>query len=104
MKGYKEFEKVSIGISDISALVAAHPQRAEYICFGEDGEYSAYVCEGEVEIGSHYKKVLSATSWLKIYDDFGLVYKAFGECIDVYRAGNFGCIIHIHKREEEKRC
>lgn len=97
--------KVYIGASDIASLTARSVFDVYNLSFGEDGTYSAYECFGDVEIGEHYSKVFSGKSWLKIYDDSELVYnKHFDEFpfFDIYRAGNFGCIIHWHGEETEK--
>ena len=98
---YKSFEKVYLGISDIASLVIRDADGARELRFGSDGDYRAYECFGDVEIGEHYKKVDTARCWLKIYDDCGLVYNKHScECsysiCDIYRAGDFGCILHWH--------
>ncbi len=95
MKSYKEFEKVHIGDSDIAGLVLRSPSKVQELAFGEDGSYSAYVVDGEVEIGEHYEKVYAAYGWLKIYDDNGLSASFAGNIITVYRSGDYGCIIQI---------
>lgn len=97
MKSYKEYEKRNIGASDIASLILSSPEKVEYINFGEDGLYSAYIVDEKAEIGSHYKKVFECEYWLKIYDDFDLTLSLHGSKINVYRAGNFGCIIQIFK-------
>lgn len=104
-KFYKDFEKVYIGTSDIASLTVRSVFDVHNLSFGEDGAYSAYECFGDVEIGGNYSKVFSGKSWIKIYDDSELVYnKHFDEFpfFDIYRAGNFGCIIHWHGEETEK--
>ena len=58
MKTYKDFEKSYIGSSDIAAILVSGPSgdglHAEYISFGEDGAYSAYIVTNpDAEIGSH---------------------------------------------------
>jgi hypothetical protein len=65
--------------------------------FGYDGGYSAYIVDGEAEIGHYYVKIATFYHWLKIYDDDGLECKFDGEEINVFRAGDFGCIIQIIK-------
>lgn len=98
MKSYKEFKKIIIGESEIGSLILRSAGEVKILPFGEDGTYRAYECFGDVEIGGHYEKVFSGTSWLTIYDDFGRTYRAI--CpegyarVDVYTAGGFGCIIH----------
>ena len=99
MKNYKEFNKVWLGESDIAALTVRSCGDVYSLNFGEDGSYDAYECFGDVEIGNHYIKVFEGHKWLKIFDDNRLAYdKYFAEYeyVDIYRAGNFGCIIHWH--------
>ena len=108
MKSYKEFDKEYIGTSDSASLILCgcpydckiedmEKESLKYLNFGEDGSYYAYIIkENDVEIGNHYKKVVSFKNWLKIYDDFELAkcFRINGR-IDIYRAGEFGCIIHL---------
>lgn len=97
MKNYKEFERVYIGDSDMAELAVRSVQRVGLLAFGKDGCYHAYECFGEdVQIGDHYKKVFEGETWLKIYDDHELVYdrREDGKKVDIYRAGEMGCIIH----------
>ena len=102
MKSYKDFEKMYIGESDIASLtmVGFAPEQgltAQLLHFGGDNAYSAYIVdEPDVEIGAHYSLVSSFDSWLKIYDDMGLVFERCSDKIEVYRAGEYGCIIHLH--------
>ncbi|MBO5416740.1 MAG: hypothetical protein J6A83_08945 [Clostridia bacterium] len=103
MKKYKDFEKVYIGSSDIASLTVRSVQTVATLNFIEDGSYHAYECFGEVEIGSHYTKVFSGKTWLTIYDDEGRTYKHHSwnqnteyPLVDIYRSGDFGCIIHWH--------
>ena len=92
MKNYKE-NRIFIGGSDIASLVVATPDDVRYMNFGEDGSYYAwYVDDPEVEVPSHYHLVVTADSWLKIYDDNGLVFDKRGD-FEVYRAGEMGCLI-----------
>ena len=63
--------------------------------FGEDGCYKAYIVTEDTEIGSHYSKVASFTDWMKIYDDDEKTFEKKAKKINVYRAGEFGCIIQI---------
>lgn len=97
---YKDFEKQYIGDSDIATLILAGYKRGEGfvitpLCFGQDGNYSAYIVEGEAEIGSHYEKRAEFESWMKVYDDEGLVKQFKGKRIVIYRAAEMGCIIQI---------
>lgn len=111
MNSYKEFDKISIGASDIASLIVVMPRErgnlelASMLHFGGDGDYRAYYCRGDdVTIGEHYKLVATGHEWLKIYDDTGLSldvrpsgeYRAVDiyRVVDIYRAGGMGCIIH----------
>ena len=103
MKNYEQFEKVFIGSSDIASLAVRSCRWVGLVYFGKDGDYSAYICDGDVEIPPHYEKVFSGMEWLHLYDDQGLSYKCVGhnKCVDIYRAGEMGCIIHWHEPEED---
>lgn len=105
MKTYKDFETIYIGGSDSASLIlmgikeTGHGRSLEFLNFGEDGEYYAYLIhrkENEpVEIGSHYELVATFNTWLKIYDDDECTFRTYGKVINVYRAGEFGCIIEV---------
>ena len=103
MKTYKDFREINIGMSDVASLIMMGIKETgrslEFLNFGEDGEYYAYLVDREedkpVEIGSHYKKVATFTNWLKIYDDYESTLDIKGKVINVYRAGEFGCIIEV---------
>lgn len=100
MKNYKEFEKCFIGASDIAALLLAGCDQegdlvSQYVSFGEDADYDAYIVEGEAEIGSHYSLVAEFRYWMKLYDDDTLVREFRADHIKVYRAGMRGCIIQL---------
>ena len=41
----------------------------------------------------YYEKVDDFKHWLKIYDDDELTYRVNAQEINIYRAGDFGCII-----------
>lgn len=99
-KSYKDYEKISLGTSDIGSLIlVAPPLDGETILhfgelhFGSDGNYSAYVVNDFAIIGEHYKLSFECDSWLKIYDDEGLTFKIDACKIKIFTAGNFGCII-----------
>ena len=99
---YKDFEKVSIGGSDIAKLVyVSGDEQTGFIRFIEDGNYSAYIIDGRTEIPAHYSLVASGRSWLKIYDDEGLSRSFPRGDWEIYRAGAFGCIIRITPESEE---
>lgn len=100
MRTYKDFKKEYIGSSDIASLILAgcdnNGLSLRELHFGGDGSYNAYIVDDDLEeIPGHYHKVAEFESWLKIYDDDGLVYSLNGEKIIVYRAADFGCIIQI---------
>lgn len=83
--------------SDIAALILVgcdeNGLKTSTLDFGEDGSYMAYVVDEDAEIGAHYKKVADFKHWLKIYDDDELIYRVNAQGINIYRAGDFGCII-----------
>lgn len=99
MRSYKDYEKHSIGSSDIAALTFTGIKpliglAAEMIKFGSDGNYTAYFVDENAVIGPHYQKIATFSHWLKIYDDSELVRTLRHDgLINVFRAGEFGCII-----------
>ncbi len=101
MKSYKAYSCRCIGGSDVASLVArginidGSGSILSEIDFGEDGAYSAYIVDDEAEIGAHYHKVFECKSWITIYDDDSCGFRAHAEHINIYRAGEFGCIIQL---------
>lgn len=100
MRNYKEFEKYFIGESDIANLILVGCGKSGQIetnqlHFGWDGSYEAYIVNANTKIGNHYTKVATFNYWLKIYDDYGLTYTVQAKEINIYRAGEFGCIIQV---------
>ena len=100
MKTYKNYEKKFIGVSDYATLILVgcdkNGLKTEQLHFGEDGWYSAYIVEGaDVIIDSHYEKVATFNHWLKIYDDTARTFCEHAKEFNIYRAGDFGCIIQI---------
>lgn len=116
MKSYKESEKRGIGESDIALLTLTGPIEGtvtyrmggkkyelpatgnvapQNLLFGGDGDYSAYIVEGDAEIGDHYEQVAEYKVWMKIYDDHGISREFEADRIKVYRAGEYGCIIQL---------
>jgi hypothetical protein len=104
MKTYKDFGKEYIGCSDIASLIMVGCRgreglKTEALRFGEDGCYKAYVIhqaeDEEIKIESHYTKVATFNHWLKLYDDDGLTFKTTAKEINIYRGGDFGCIIQV---------
>lgn len=100
MKSYKEFKRQHIGSSDIARLIIDTPDKVQWIDFGEDGEYSAYIVDDSAEIGEHYTQIFSACGWAHIFDDFGRTASFNAQQINIYRAGSFGCIIQLIDEEE----
>jgi len=99
MKNYKDFEKVFIGDSDIASLIlvgwSENGLKLFDLHFGEDGSYQAYIIDEDTEIPKHYSRVYECKSWLRIYDDIGLVKEFDSNLIEIYRAGEMGCIIKL---------
>ena len=101
-KNYKEYPKFRMGESDIACLIAVgcgdEAVKTRPLYFGSDGYYTAYMVDNNAEIGDHYWLVDTFNSWLKIYDDFGIVYSSpviHDKDFKIYRAGDFGCIIQF---------
>lgn len=114
---YKK-ECVYLGSSDIAALTitgcTTDGVKADILHFGGDGSYSAYVLRNNNHlIPSHYKLVMSfkffcnfydkenvatpaqLNTWIKIFDDQGMTAEFKAKEINIYRAGDFGCIISL---------
>lgn len=102
MKNYKDYPIAHLGNSDIARLIISSNDKVEYLKFGGDGSYKAYLVDEEAEIGAHYEQVFEATSWLKIYDDDEMTFKVYADRIKVYQAGQRGCIIQTFGRSEVK--
>ena len=96
-KYYKDYEVKLLGSSDIASLILAGADGVSYLDFGSDGSYSAYVVDDNAIIGEHYKLIASFDYWLRVYDDEGLTATFKASKINVYRAGDFGCIIQLIK-------
>ena len=97
MKSYKEYEKVYIGSSDIASLTIVAPRDhdgslAESLDFGIDSNYFAYIVDSNAQIGDHYKLVQSCKYWMKVFDDQELTLDLHAATINIYRAGDCGCI------------
>lgn len=95
MKNYKDFEKKSIGSSDIASLTVRSGMKVAPLNFGEDGAYSAYIVTEDAEIGSHYKLTFEGMGWITIFDDTRMTFEARADEIKIYQAGEFGCIIQL---------
>lgn len=93
MKNYKDYPRYHLGCSDIARLILSSHDKLEYLNFGGDGSYKAYLVDEEAEIGAHYGLVFEATSWLTVFDDDERTLKIYAKEIKVYQAGECGCII-----------
>jgi len=95
MKNYKDFSKICLGASDGAALsLISYSDDKQYLFFGEDGTYKAYFVDKEIELPSHYKKVYEATDFVSILDDDNDKVVVYGSNIEIYRAGERGCLIY----------
>lgn len=102
MKSYKEYPKKYLGGSDYAALTMVGCKEntgltSAILHFGEDGIYDAYFVDENAEIGSHYELIATFNYWIKIYDDYNLTTSLSGSTINIYRAGDYGCIIQVIK-------
>lgn len=102
MKQHYDYKKTYIGSSDGARLIvescADGASRLEYLKFGQDGGYDAYVVDVNCEIPAGYICALERVGkgWLKIFDDMGNMTKfTFNTGIRIYRRGEFGCIIQL---------
>ena len=99
MKKYNEYAKEPIGGSDIASLILVgcgeDELKLKELHFGGDGSYQAYIITDDIEIPSHYNKVEEFKTWLKIYDDDGLVKTYRADTIKVFRAKEMGCIVQL---------
>lgn len=101
MRDHHSYSKVSLGGSDIASLILRAPEKLAELFMGEDGEYSAYVVDGECLIPSWYTQAFECESWLRVYDDENMVEKFRGDVIRVFRCGAFGIIIQIFGRNKD---
>lgn len=97
---------VALGGSDIATLImvgmtmenrpatVSHLEMKE-LNFGEDGEYSAWLVDGDTAVPEHYTLTAEFKNWLKIYDDEGYCTYFTAPFIRVYQAGQFGCLIQL---------
>ena len=74
----------------------------EFLSFGGDGYYRAYMIDDSVEVPDHYKLVSVFKSWLKIYDDRACTLTIDAPVICVYRAGDYGVLIRVLGEKLEK--
>lgn len=96
---YKDYKKQGIGYSDIASLIMEGVRdgelKLERLLFGGDNSYDAYIVDDEAEIPEHYSKVAEFDKWFRLYDDERRVMNVHADKINVYRAGEYGCIIQI---------
>lgn len=99
MKSYKEYPRQGLGWSDVAAVILAgcteEGVSAEVLHFNFDGEYKAYLVDQDAEIGAYYHLVCSFLYWMRVYDDEELIETFKADKINVYRAGDGGCIIQL---------
>ena len=100
MANYKDCRVISIGASDLASLTVIKPDGPEFLHFGEDGSYHAYLLSDGDTLGGHYRPVMTVrseygTTWIRICDDDGLTFRARAREITIYRAGSFGCAIRL---------
>lgn len=96
MFNYKA-EKINLGTSDIASVIVYSPGTLRELYFGEDGCYSAYITHNAKDsIPSHYTLKFTADGpWLKVYDDNEATVNLTGKRFNIFRAGEFGCVIDI---------
>ena len=102
MRSYKEYPKKCLGGSDYAALTMAGCKEdigltSEILHFRENGIYDAYFVDENAEIGDHYELIATFNYYMKIYDDYNLTTSLSGSTINIYRAGDYGCIIQFIK-------
>lgn len=98
MKDYHECERIhNLGSSDRALLnIELNDGTSRSLHFGEDGDYSSYIVKNdEAIIPNYYKKVLTADKKITVYDDFEKCAVIKAPKIEIYRSGNFGCLIHL---------
>lgn len=94
MKDYHETKR-PFGYSDIARLTAVGPREANFIEFGRDGGYCAYVIDESYQIPDHYTLHSMYKHWLTIFDDDSKVDEFKAEIIKVFRSGMSGLIIQL---------
>lgn len=76
---------------------ASNGSEVEILKFGQDDSYSAYFVDEEIELPEHYELVAEGSNWLWVYDDAGRALRCSAEKIQIYRAGQMGCLIYAPK-------
>ena len=93
-EAYKYFEKVLLGSSDVAEVILRNSEKLERLHFGGDGSYEAYFINEVIKLPAHYTKEAEFKKWLWIYDDSELTVKIEASKIEIYRAGEMGCLIY----------
>lgn len=97
-KSYKR-RMLWLGGSDYAALtltgITKNGLESKILHFGEDGAYKAWLIDETIEVPSHYELQHSFECWVKIYDDDREMTYLRGDKIEIYRAGERGCLIRI---------
>ena len=98
---YKDFEQVFIGCSsyqkypklDVVGLKNGKGA-VQQLYFGEQGSYYAYIItDPKIKIEDKYTKVHTFNQKLLIYDEHLMRFSIYADEINIYRAGDFECII-----------
>lgn len=97
---HHDYEKVFIGSSDSARLEVIHTTEngrlKSYLNFGEDGDYKAYVVDEKCVIPDTYELICTFEGgYVNIFDDSWNHVFIEGETVQIYRRGDFGCIIKI---------
>lgn len=97
---HHDYEKVFIGSSDSARLEVIHTiengTSKSYLNFGEDGEYEAYIVDEKCTIPDTYElRCAFEGGYVDLFDDEGYNVYIKGETVQIYRRGDFDCIIKI---------
>lgn len=97
MKDYHNAKKIDLGYSDMARLILAGPDSVEYLNFGEDNEYRAYLLDLDdgYTVPTHYDLRYRCDTVLDIYDDVERVCNIRASRISVYRCGEMGVLIAV---------
>lgn len=105
-KPYKE-TRISLGGSDIASLILVGCKEGvnglylNELHFAGDNNYYAYIVRDSlVEIPNHYHLEYTYNYWMKVYDDDEKTYRISADVIEVYRSGDYGCIIRALNKDE----
>lgn len=97
-------KKTNIGASDYAYITyttcGEKGIKSNGIRFGKDGFYNAYITNKKEEIPKHYILIENGKNWIKLYDDEGLTKEFKAKTIEIYRAGEMGCLIYLSEDEK----